>query len=355
MLLFKIENTVKKQILFLSITAILFNACSTDLDVKGDWKETMVVYGLLDQSKPKQYIKINKAFLGEGNALSFAQVKDSVQFVNALTVILEKVSTGDTFQFKPTSTIPKDGGTFYGPNQTNAIYSGNSTNLFGATLTTNSTYKLTIKNSETGTEVKATTKLVSDFGNFSLPTPSTSNFSLIIANNNGYKFRVTWPSAANAKLYQLIMRFNYIDSTTSGNVNQYIDKIFPETKTQTLAGGEVIEYSIVGQDYLQYIASQIDNYSGLWQRKPGNIELFAIAAGEELSTFIDVNKPSTGIVQEKPEYTNITNGLGIFSARYYKAAFSKPMSKSTIDSLSRGFRTCHLKFSNGLGVWPGCQ
>ncbi len=51
-----------------------FSACSTKLDVTGNYKETMVVYGLLDQSQPKQYIKVNKAFLGEGNAFSYAQV-----------------------------------------------------------------------------------------------------------------------------------------------------------------------------------------------------------------------------------------------------------------------------------------
>ena len=54
---------VKKNLLYIfAATIVLFSACSTDLDVNGEWKETMIVYGLLDQAQPKQYIKINKAF-----------------------------------------------------------------------------------------------------------------------------------------------------------------------------------------------------------------------------------------------------------------------------------------------------
>ncbi len=355
---------MKKHLLFLSITALLLSACSTDLDVKGDWKETMVVYGLLDQSQSKQYIKINKAFLGEGNAFSFAQVKDSTQFVNALSVKLIQLPNGPQYTLSPDGSIPKDPGTFYAPDQANAIYSFTTPKIPNIStpdptdsinnLSTSATYKLSIRNSETGSEVSATTKLVSDF-NFSLPTSGITLFNIINKNNNAYKFRVTWNSTANAKLYQLIMRFNYVDSTLTGKVNQHIDKIFSEVKTQGVGGGELIEFTIVGQEYLQYIANQISDYPGLIKRTPGNVDLIGIAAGEELSTFIDVNKPSTGVVQQKPEYTNIANGLGVFSARYYKAPFSRSMDKATRDTLAGGFRTCHLKFTDNNGIWPGCQ
>jgi len=56
-------KTVNKFI-FSAITAgtLLLSACSTDLDVIGDYKETMIVYGLLDQAQDTQYVKINKAF-----------------------------------------------------------------------------------------------------------------------------------------------------------------------------------------------------------------------------------------------------------------------------------------------------
>jgi len=344
---------VRKTIFYISILSILVSACSTDLNVVGDWKETTVVYGLLDQSQSKQYIKINKAFLGEGNAMEFAQIKDSVQFANSMSVKLVRLSDGSEYNLSPDNTIPKDPGTFYSGNQANAIYSFNSTG--GAALNPNSAYKLVVRNSETGNEVTATTKLIDDFGAYTSPSPVSSNFGLIVASNSGFKFNVIWNSGANAKLYQLIMRLNYTDSTTSGNVSKTLDYIFPAVKTQKLTGGEKMEFSVVGQDYLLFIANQLSDYSGLVKRVVSSLDLIAIAGGEELNTYIEVNKPSTGIIQEKPEYTNIDNGLGIFSARHYKAPFSRPLSKATLDSLSGGSKTCHLKFTNILGVWPGCN
>ena len=37
---------------------------------------------------------------------------------------------------------------------------------------------------------------------------------------------------------------------------------------------------------------------------------------EDLDTYLKVNEPITGIVQQRPVFTNINNGIGIFSSRY---------------------------------------
>ena len=62
----KFANMKKNTFLFL-LSLILFSSCETDFNVNADWEEVMVVYGLLDQSQDKQYIRVNKAFLGDGN------------------------------------------------------------------------------------------------------------------------------------------------------------------------------------------------------------------------------------------------------------------------------------------------
>jgi hypothetical protein len=53
----------------------------------------------------------------------------------------------------------------------------------------------------------------------------------------------------------------------------------------------------------------------------GHLDFIVDAAGEDFNTYLEVNEPSTGIVQERPEYTNVfdENGneqAGFFSARY---------------------------------------
>ena len=81
-----------KYLALLSLfTSSLFTSCSTDVNVIADYKEIAVVYGLLDVSQPIQYVKINKAFLGKGDAFAMAQEPDSTNFNPAdMSVILEK-------------------------------------------------------------------------------------------------------------------------------------------------------------------------------------------------------------------------------------------------------------------------
>ena len=63
----------------LLLLPVLFS-CNKELKVNANWKDVTVVYGLLDQTADTTFIKVTKAFLGEGNALQFAQVPDSSNY-----------------------------------------------------------------------------------------------------------------------------------------------------------------------------------------------------------------------------------------------------------------------------------
>jgi hypothetical protein len=344
---------VKKNIsYFIFVFALLLSACSTDLDVVGDYKETLIVYGLLDQAQDTQYIKINKAFLGEGDAYTYAQIKDSTQFINALDVRIKRLSDNTEFTLMPAppNLIKKDPGVFYSETQTNAIYYFLSPT---GTLNSNSEYKLTVRNSETGTEVSSKTSLVSDITGFTSPV-ATATFSFVVSGNTNpnYPFVVKWVSAKNAKIYQAIIRLNYTDSTTTGNKANFVDYKLPEIKTNGLNGGEEMLVSTSGRLFYQYVASVLSDYSGLQARIVNNVQLLLVSGSDDLNTFIEVNRPSTGIIQEKQEYTNITNGLGLFSSRLNRKPLSKQLSPTSWDSLACGQFTRQLKFLNASGQHP---
>jgi hypothetical protein len=341
------------------ILSILFPSCSTDLDVTGDYQETMVVYGLLDQSQAKQYIKINKAFLGKGNSLLFAKEKDSVQFKN-LEVKLKRVSDSKEYILTQDHTIQKEEGTFFSGDQSDAIYSFNSTG--SNALTANSDYTLTITNPVNGNKITSTTTLISDFP---ITNPvSTSNTSTFIftPSNQNLRLTVGWNSSKNARLYQLLVRLNYKDYVTVNGVNdtidQHLDWLFPAHTTSNANGGEPLSNSFSRAEYLEYIGTKLSDYGDLKARKAVNIDLIIVGGGQELNTFMEVNGPSTGLVQDKPIYTNIDRGFGVFSSRYYKPPFILTLTGTTpgkeLDSLACGRFTRKLKFLNASGVLPGC-
>ncbi len=346
---------MKKYYSFLLILCcFLFSACSTDLMVIGNYKETMIVYGLLNQSQTKQYIRINKAFLGEGNALLFAKEKDSTQFVNSLDVRLIRLIDRDTVILKPDNSIPKEEGVFYSGDQTNAIYSFDFTVKHA--LNPNSKYSLLVTNTSTGVTATATTSLVN---NFEITNPSGGSASYLFTPKNELsRFFVDWSSHRSARMYQLIIRLIYDDYVTVNGVKDTLTKsldwAFP---SRTTSGGDneklTADFSAV--EYLQFIGGNLKTYPELNYRRAASMHIVIVAGGEELSTYIEVNKPSTSIVQDKPIYTNIQNGYGVFSGRYYKPPYVLTIGKTKdFDSLTCGRYTKKLKFLNADGTFPPC-
>lgn len=345
----------RKIAIFAFASSILFSACSTDFEVIGDWKETTVVYGLLDQAQDTQYIKINKAFLGEGNAFDYAMIKDSVQYVNSMSVTIQRIRNGAvvrTYTLSPDNSRPKDPGAFYSADQSAAIYSFASVGL--DQLNEDSQYKLIIHNNETSNEVTSQTGLVHDC-TFNAPNPlSPAPFIFFNPSDPNQRFFFKVKTGAFGRIYQTIVRFHYTDSTTTGNYSKTLDWYSAQQTTEGLDGGEILNFDFLGEDFYRFVGSSLSDYSGLYARTAGSVDLIVISAADDLNTFINVNRPSTSIIQEKPEYTNITNGLGIFSARMYKDPFTRNMNANSINALSTGPHTCSLKFLKVDGTWPGC-
>lgn len=324
-----------KKVLGLACISLLFATCKNDLNVIADWKETTVVYGLLNQYDTAQYIKVNKAFLGEGNALNMAQVYDSTAYGSYLTVSLERIKNGSAIQtivLQRDSTIPKNTGTFYAPGQ--VLYKTN------APLFDDSEYTLSIHNTKTGNKVSARSPLVKDFS-ITAPSSSTVNFT-----HPTSPFKAKWNSASNGRLYQLVIRFHWQEwqvTDTSIRVNKQLDWVFPTQKSLTVAGGEPMEYEFMGEEFYKYLKTMIAPNSSVY-RIPGALDFIFSVAADDFSTYMDVNKPSTSIVQERPEYTNITNGVGIFSARFTKILPNKMLNQRSEDSLFAGQHTYNLNF-----------
>ena len=63
---------------------------------------------------------------------------------------------------------------------------------------------------------------------------------------------------------------------------------------------------------------------------------------KNLNTYIQVNAPITGIVQQRPQFTTVSNGIGIFSSRYTHTEYNIGLTQDTrnylVDELDRSFQ-----------------
>src|SRR5688500_15096167 len=67
-----------------------FNSCRNDLELNAPYKEIPSIYAVLNPRDAQHVIRINKVFLGEGDANQMAKVADSVNYpAGELTVTLK--------------------------------------------------------------------------------------------------------------------------------------------------------------------------------------------------------------------------------------------------------------------------
>lgn len=322
----------------------IITGCETDIDVTAEWKDITVVYGLISQNDTVHYIKINKAFLGDGNAFTYAQIADSSSYGNNIEVkIIEKAMNGSTrtFSCDTTSVYNKEAGIFYYPTQ--VVYKA----AFKVPADVNSkdyNYSLEIRHKTTGKVISAQTPLVKDF-TIETPRPGQTSIDFISENNQ----RIKWNSAKDGRRYNVTVRFWFDEVVNLYDTTQrYIDWNFSSVKSGTVLGGEPLELLYAPLNFYSICRNLIpytDNReNAVTSRLVDRAEFRFAVSGDELNTYMEVNEPSTGIVQEKPEYTNVENGIGLFSCRYTKIA-SVPIGTRTEEKLIAE----NIKFVDKIG------
>lgn len=342
-----------KKIFSSIILILLFFSCSTDFDVNADWQDITIVYSLLSQKDSVHYVKVNKAFLGESDAYEMALQSDSTQYNSDISVKLERWKKDENqisqiISLEKFTDIIKDSLNIYG---NTGIFATDNNIIYKTTdsIFSDSEYKLVVEVPNKKEIITATTGLISDFR---IIFPGTDRPPAIHLADYDSEFNVKWQSAINGRLYELIIRFNYLEIENKDTLNKFIDWQFPNQLAKNLRSendlAETMYQQINGESFFEFVAHKIDENPNVI-RVAQNLDFIFNVAGEELSNYIQISQPSNSISETKPEYTNITNGKGIFSCRYNKVIPNKKLSTQTIDSLAYGHYTNKLRFLNHIG------
>ena len=321
---------IKKYLcfIFISLGLVVLNSCNEKIKLIGDFVETAVVYGLLDQADSLHYIKINRAFIGPGNAIEIAGVADSSYFTNVEATIYECLN-GDTTRswlLRDTILDNKDpNGDFYAPEQKvyyfktmptgfNGVIQ-NSTNPQMTSLNPQAIYKIDIVINNGAFSVSGETELVRGITS----AAATQNFNFKFAINPGEytSTGITVSSTGNSYVLntQLKIAFNEWENNT------YSEKSFfwnlGEADVQP-SSSKI--FTANGQTFYDLMKSNCSENLAITKRTFKGVTIKITGGAEELYNFIAVNKPSSGLAQSKPTYTNlsVTNGkrvIGIFSSR----------------------------------------
>jgi hypothetical protein len=313
--------------LFIALAAIVFSACNNTIKILAPYKDVTVVYGLLDQNDKVHYVRISKAFEGPGNAYTMAQQYDSIYYpVANITAVLQDSNTTTniivkTYTLTSTDTVPMPAGTFSYPKQ--LLY------YTTASLNPNDYYTLIITNTKTGKKIRGATGLLSDIPFLSPNFAGTRTFLFSFTPDSPTELE--WTTTPNARIYQMDIRFYYTEYLNGDTAAKSVDWIFAPEISPTIAGGITLLYDLTGQGLCNTILNTIP-INTFVTRKADSIGVIFTTGSDDLNTYVQLSQPPTGINQDVPSFSDLENGIGLFTSRHVQAIY-KNVDPALLDTL----------------------
>jgi hypothetical protein len=343
---------MKSFLIYLVIIFALLSSCSEDIKLNGDFKETAVVYGLLDHADSLHFIKITRAFIGPGNALEIAQIPDSSYFENVELTVSEYI--GGVFQrtwlLQDTLVANKDvDGVFYAPEQKVYYFKTlptvtssmgvpgtvqTSPNTLLTSLKPGATYKMKAVINGGEFEVTGETELVNGL----TTSASSQNFTFKFADDPAEYIStgVGVSSTGNSFIVnaQLDVFFDeYSGGTpTSKSFNWQLGENDVQPNTSTT-------FTALGKSFYDLVKRNATDDATIDKRTFKGISVTITGGAEDLYNYMLVNKPTSSLAQSKPTYTNLAVSndrrvVGIFSSRQTLKVF-KPFYVSSAQAYIR--------------------
>jgi hypothetical protein len=288
---------MKLKHLFTALVIVLsIQACKNDIEINAPWKETPVIYGFMDLGSTTQYIRITKTFQNSANLTpeQAAQLSDSLYF-DTLVVSLYDVTVPalPPVSFIRTNTVPKDQGYF--ANDKNYLYTANFRPR------ADRIYKLVIYNPKSTNKYEATTAIV-DTAAIMKKSPY---YLLSIDYSTPVKLvTYNWAVAGNSAIYDGAIQYVYTEDGVTKSIEQII--------APGVSSGD-------GNNFNPRVLN--DFLKAYFKDKPSaarvmtQIYYVVYAGSSDLAYAVSLNRPISGLLQVKPEFTNVSGGLGLFTSR----------------------------------------
>lgn len=326
----------KKLLILCSIlaasAAVILTSCDTSIDINSTNQDVPIVYCVLNSADTVQYVRIQKTYLIDQAALETPPDQDSMLFTGEVVVTMERWSGGkvmETIRFAPTNEIPKDSGFF--PYQKNILYKAKMK------IVANQVYRLYIY---LGSKEKVLYAEASSLGKLQVidPLPIKERKISLYPGNN---YTCRWEQVANAGVYQIAIRFNYKETVNGETKIKYLD--WPQAFASPGTDVDYLSNDISGTRFMHVLEENLTAGTGIVREAIG-VDFQIISGGLEMKYYIESTSPSEGALMEKPVYSNITNGIGLFCSIARISVPNLLLSTVTVDSIAYGQFTRNLGF-----------
>ena len=329
------RNLIKYlNILFLS-SVIIFNSCEEGVEIFSGDPSVPIIYCLLDPFDTVQYVRISKTYTIEQGTNPITSCADSLIYPGDIEVSLDRWGGGKVVEiilFEKTTGINKEQGLF--PGEYNDLY-----RTFDP-IYPETKYTLHVYLEDRGLVLSAETitlgelKVIDPF-----PLPQRK---ITLSSNMDYTIRCNL--ATEAWIYQTTVSFYYLEIHNADTLYTSFDWL-QDIDQSGFLGTDIISFNLKGPLFYREMLDNIEENNDV-KRISLDMTFIFYYGGKELSYYVESIKPSAGVLQEKPNYTNFTNCEGVFSSLSVKEINNIQLSKIFIDSIAGSELTRHLGFVN---------
>lgn len=333
---------MKTKLLPVLAIAFLLGACNDEIDLTADWKDIPVVYALINKDEAVHYVRLEKAFLDQnGNAFDAAQNIDSLYYGPEVTVEILNQSTGKTVVLERVNgedeELYREDGVF--ANSPNYLYKFLAEDL---PLDGEQTIELRINR---GDNLEVVTAEAIVMGDIIPQAPSMPGDKLDFPMDRETSIR--WRSTEEIRIFDVFLQVRYAEQLIS-DPNSVEEKSVIWTMGQGIdneAGTQQTVLKVSGQEFYAFLAQSIETDNDKIRFLQG-MDLIITGGGEAVERFINIALANTGITsaQEIPTYSNLSEGLGIFSSLSDTTVVNLTLTNESRDSLTSGSITGELNF-----------
>jgi hypothetical protein len=301
-----------KNLIWITLVSIVtLTSCDNTLDINAPWKETPVIYAVIDMGQDSQIFRIQKTYQNDisQSTIDLAQVADSLYMKN-ISVKIVSGNNPNTFKELKRLAPRKEAGFF--SNKDSSYWGEYMPNWFAPTVK----YKLVIHSFETGNEYQATTDLV---GRADITAVNATSGGIDLVNTSASLFSYQIKALGlNAVMVDLIIRLNYneVNLTTNDTTAKYVDFYLKKGEAISAFTNSAYNTGVLKTSVVSYFKNNIKVDASV-RRTFTSIEYGVIGYNSIFKEMLLVNAPSGSIIPKYGEYTNINNGIGVFAARTY--------------------------------------
>lgn len=316
------------------------SACDDSIDFESGWKDIPVVYAVLSKQDKVHYFRIEKVFqAGSTGADGSAKTPDSLYYRD-ITVVLTNLSTGASSELQRVDAADIGLERVEGPfvQRPNYVYTTDPTPLGWKG---GEQARLTIERPGYPDITAETTVL----GDVVLRENSPSNPMNLSYNR---ALSISWNAGTEAVIFDVTLRITVLEGnfTNGSDYNtKELEWVLVKRYTPQSNNGRVTFDELTGEDFYRFLSKSLDPSLPV-KRKLSGVQLEVAASGLEILEFIAQSESNGGLtgLQQPPRYSNLSDGVGIFSCQYTAIRPNLSLNDLSRDSLINGIHTKGLHF-----------